>query len=258
MNDFAFEQGAALPNWPTKVTQARQRRYHAAAEIPADLFAGRVDPSVLANDTIHALSFTRNDDRQGLHAGQNLRLFEPIDFDEPLTLVGHVATVRQISKGKLTVTAFDYTRPDGSVPLRMEQISLQPDYDGMASKGGGGSTGLTAEGYDTVMQCDLTPEKVADYSFEFPTYYVHFRPEAAQVLGLRAPIAQGAMSLTWMLAALAQDGPFDSLAFESSFRQPIYWNDHVDVLRRGEVDFAVANGKGEICSLGRLTEIARS
>ncbi len=259
MKNTAFDlpTDGRLPNWPTSVSRQRQGRYHDAADVPAALFADRVDPSVLANDTILATGFMKREGRQGIHAGQTVRQREMISFDEPLILVGNVVSERQIAKGNLIIFGFDFTRPDGSVPLRSEIVSLQPDYGGMKAKGGGGETGVGSEAYDRVGGCQLSPEKVAGYSFEFPTYDVHFKLAAAELLGFRAPIAQGLMSLTWMLAAVAAEGAFHSIDFKTSFRQPIYWDDRVDVLADGRGKYACANGDGEVCSFGRLDEIGR-
>jgi hypothetical protein len=95
-----------------------------------------------------------------------------------------------------------------------------------------------------------------DYSFEFPDYLVHFDPAEAAAVGLRAPVAQGLMSLTWMTEALARDGAPRQLDIEASFRSPIYWDDRVDVLRDDKADLLVVRDEG-LCSRGHVLHAAR-
>ena len=254
---FSFAEGAALPDWPTAVSRERQRRYHAAAEIDSGDFADFVDPSILANDTILAAGFTKKKNVENLHAGQRVWQREPVRFDEPLLVKGRVDSARQTAKGTIVVTGYDFVRDDGSVPFRSENISFRPDPKAMRNKGGGGETGVGSDGYRKLFHCDLSPEKVGAYSFEFPTYAIHFVPAEAHALGLRAPIAQGLMSLTWMMGAIAVDGAFTAIRFDCSFRQPIFWDDAIDVLTDDDGKFAIANQRGEVCSFGTLLDMAR-
>lgn len=252
----ALAVGDPIRHWQTCVSRERQRQYHAAAEVAETLFADRVDPSVLANDTILAMRYMKWAGADGLHAGQRLQQFELVRFDEPLTLKGRVASARRIAKGQLSVIRFDFTRPDGSVPLVSEITSLRVDAAAM-QVAGGGQTGLKVSGQRQLAHKALTPERVAAYSAEFPEYVIHFEPAAARSIGLRAPIAQGLISLTWMLEAVARDGAFEAIDFAASFRQPIFWDDEVTILHDGAGGYFCANGAGEICSLGSLDQIAR-
>ena len=252
----ALAVGDPIRDWQTSVSRARQRQYHAAAEVAENLFADWVDPSILANDTILATRYMKLRGVDGVHAGQRVQQLEPVRFDEPLTLKGRVVSLKSISKGQLSVTRFDFIRPDGSVPVISEITSLKVDATAMQAAGGG-RTGLQVDGQRHLAHKNLSPERVAAYSAEFPTYVVHFEPEAARAIGLRAPIAQGLMSLTWMLEAVACDGAFEAIDFAAQFRQPIFWDDEVDILHDDARGYFCANGSGEICSRGSLDQIAR-
>ena len=94
-------------------------------------------------------------------------------------------SLKSISKGQLIVTRFDFIRPDGSVPVISEITSLKVDATAMQAAGGG-RTGLQVDGQRHLAHKILTPQRVAAYSAEFPTYVVHFEPEAAWRSGFRA------------------------------------------------------------------------
>jgi hypothetical protein len=249
--------GMALQDWPTVVTAERQASYHRAAELPEGLFGDFVDLSILANDTILATSYLKTEAVDGLHAGQRMRQVEPVRLDEPLTLKGRIGSIRETAKGNIVTYAFDFQRPDGSVPVTGELISFQVDPAAMRKKGAGKPVAADATGFVKVGHKVLRPELVGGYSFEFPGYLVHFDPEEAAAVGLRAPVAQGLMSLTWMMEAVARDGVPKAVNIAADFRSPIFWDDSIDVFSRGGDELMVAKADGSICSLGRVTDLVR-
>ena len=249
--------GMVLRDWPTVVTVERQARYHAAAEVPQDLFGDSVDLSILANDTILATSYLKNQAVDGLHAGQRMRQDEPVRLDEPLTLKGRIASIRATAKGNIVVYAFDFQRRDGSIPVTGELISFQVDPVAIRKTGAGKPVAADTAGFHTAGHKALRPELVAAYSFEFPSYLVHFDAGQAAAVGLRAPVAQGLMSLTWMMEAVARAGLPTAINIAADFRSPIFWDDSVDIFSRDEVELMVATSDGSICSLGRITDLVR-
>ena len=161
------------------------------------------------------------------------------------------------AKGNIVTYAFDFQRPDGSVPVTGELISFQVDPAAMRKKGAGKPVAADATGFVKVGHKVLRPELVGGYSFEFPGYLVHFDPEEAAAVGLRAPVAQGLMSLTWMMEAVARDGVPKAVNIAADFRSPIFWDDSIDVFSRGGDELMVAKADGSICSLGRVTDLVR-
>ncbi len=249
--------GMTLRDWPTVVTAQRQARYHAAAEVPQNLFGDVVDLSILANDTILATSYLKTEAVDGLHAGQRMRQHEPVRLDEPLTLKGRIASIRETAKGNIVTYAFDFQRPNGSVPVTGELISFQVDPAAMRKKGAGKPVTADTAGFTKVGHKVLRPELVGGYSFEFPGYLVHFDPKEAAAVGLPAPVAQGLMSLTWMMEAVAMDGVPKAINIAADFRSPIFWEDSVDIFSRAGTELMVAKTDGSICSLGRVSGLAR-
>ena len=250
-------EGMPLQDWPTVVTAQRQASYHAAAEMPGGLFGDMVDLSILANDTILATSYLKTEAVDGLHAGQRMIQKEPVYLDEPLTLKGRIAAIRQTGKGKILTYGFDFQRPDGSVPITGELISFQVDPAVMQKKGAGKPMVTNRDDFEKVCHKDLSPELVGGYSFEFPGYLVHFDPKEAASVGLRAPVAQGLMSLTWMREAVAKGGVAKAINSAADFRSPIFWDDSVDVFAKGDTDVLVTKADGSVCSLGRISDLVR-
>ena len=83
------------------------------------------------------------------------------------------------------------------------------------------------------------------------------RSAVATAIGLRAPIAQGLMSLSWMMEALARNGAPAELDILTEFRHPIFWEDRITVLARGEAAYQVRNAEARVCSIGRVRHLAR-
>ncbi|HZD26585.1 MAG TPA: MaoC family dehydratase [Alphaproteobacteria bacterium] len=248
-----FTVGMTLQEWPTIVTAERQQRYHDAAEVPEGLFGDVTDLSILANDTILATRYLKTEEVDGLHAGQRMQQAEPVRLGEPLTLKGRVAEVRPSSRGRFVTFAFDFVRLDGGVPVRGELVSFRPDR-AVRNEGSHDARAADLAGFEPVAEKHLTPERVGGYSFEFPDYRVHFDPAAAASVGLRAPVAQGLMSFTWITEALARDGVPREVAIGASFRRPLFWDDTARVLRRGR-EIVVVNGDGALCSRGEITHL---
>jgi acyl dehydratase len=243
-----LESGMQLRPWCAVVSAERQRRYHEAAEVPAGLFGDTADLSVLANDTILAMRYLKSTPMDGVHAAQRMRQLAPVRLDEPLTVRGRVVELRRAAKGLFTRTEFAFEDGHGAVKVRGELTYFRVDagarLDPPAIDAPFGRGGWTAAARKT-----LTPQRVADYSHEFPDYRVHFDPAVAASVGLGAPVAQGLMSFTWMMQAIAEQGLQERFALAAMFRRPIFWDESVEVLRRGD-ELAVAGADGRLRSSG--------
>jgi acyl dehydratase len=245
-----LQEGLLLQPWQTVVTPERQRRYHDAAEVPASLFRDTVDLSILANDTILAMRYLKRTPMDGLHAGQRMQRLAPVRFGEPLTVRGRVREVRRSPKGRFTHTAFSIEDATGAAKVLGEltyfnvdpQVSVAPAAVDRA---------FDSQGWTSIARVTLTPQRVAEYSHEFPTYRVHFDPEVAASVGLRTPVAQGLMSFTWMMRALAESGLPERFALSSSFRRPVFWDETVEILRRGS-ELAIVGDDARARSSGVL------
>jgi len=227
-----LEEGMSLQPWHTSVTPARQRRYHEAAEVPSGLFGDAVDVSILANDTILAMRYLKKTPMDGLHAGQRMQQLAPVRLGEPLVVRGRVREVRRSPKGRFTHTAFSIESALGTPKVLGELTYFNVDPQARVAPASVDAA-FDRSGWTSLARVSLTPQKVAEYSHEFPTYRVHFDPEIAASVGLRAPVAQGLMSFTWMTMALAKEGLPERFSVSASFRRPVFWDETIEVLRRG-------------------------
>ena len=245
-----LEEGLLLRSWQTVVTEERQRRYHEAAEVPPGFFGDTADLSILANDTIRAMRYLKRAPMDGLHAGQRMEQLFPVRLGEPLTLHGRVARLRQTAKGRFATTAFVVEDAGGTARAHGELHYFRVNA-GARVEPAGVDGRLDREGWTRIARKALTPQRVAAYSSEFPDYRVHFDPEVAATVGLRAPVAQGLMSFTWMMQAVAEGGLPERFALSATFRRPIFWDEAVEVLRRG-AELAVVGADGSLRSTGAL------
>lgn len=240
--------GYDLPVWQTVVDAARQDRYHRAAGVDGALHGGHVDLSVLANDCLHgarprdALGATR------LHAGVRVRQASPIPLGAPLTVRARVDALIPAKRGRYIMIDFAFETADGAVPARIEHRSLILDPEPPADPAPPRPAPMPTEGWRPLRRVQLTPEMVTGYSAEFPHLEGHHDPEAAARIGMRAPIAQGLMGFTLLLAELARLGAARSFDVEARFVRPIFWDDALDLEAAGETAFRALNPAGKTAS----------
>ena len=245
-----LEEGLLLRPWNTAVTAERQRRYHDAAEVPAGLFGDTVDLSILANDTILAMRYLKTTPMDGLHAGQRMQQLSPVRLGEPLTVRGRVGGLRRTARGRFAITAFAIEDSSGAPKALGELTYFRVDPEARIEPAGVDGP-FIRNGWASVARKALTPQRIASYSHEFPDYRVHFDPQVAAAVGLRAPVAQGLMSFTWMMQAIAVRGLPGRFALSTTFRRPIFWDEAIEVLRRGE-ELAVVGEDGRQRSSGAI------
>ena len=227
-----LEEGLLLQPWLSVVSAERQRRYHDAAEVPRGLFGDKVDLSILANDTILAMRYLKKTQMDGLHAGQRMQQLALVRIGEPLTVRGRVRQVRDTPKGRFQHTEFAFEDEKGAIKVTGELTYFRVNPTAKVAPAAVDSA-FVREGWTSVARMTLTPERVAEYSREFPSYKVHFDPEIAASVGLRVPVAQGLMSFTWMMRAIAEGGLPGRFTLAATFRRPVFWDETVEVLRRG-------------------------
>lgn len=247
--------GFDLPEWPTVVDEARQAKYHASAGIEPGLYGDVVDASVLANDCLHgarpkdALGATR------LHAGVRVRQSAPVPLGAPLTVRARVAGLEPAPRGRYISIDFRFCLADGAAPIRIDHRSLildPPDADAARAAAGMGGRAKPAPqavaGFEALGKVQLTPEMVSGYSFEFPHLAGHHDPQAAAEIGMRAPIAQGLMGFTILLAARRRMAAARAFDVEARFVRPIFWDDALSIEARGTKDLRALNPGGKPAS----------
>jgi len=253
-----LQAGLRLDDYACTATPQRQRAYHAAAGVDTAAFADMADPSVLANDCIHATRALKGRDDVNLHLWQRVVQQAPVRLGEPLRLAGRLAAVEPARRGLRSIFAADFVRPDGSRPLACEMGTLHVDPAAAQAAPPGGTPAEPADlaGWKELSTVALTADRVRAYSFEFPDYAFHFEPAVAARAGLPAPVAQGLMSLTLMTGAIWAEGAPARLDLEVRFLRPAFWGDRVTLWRRGAEYLCVKPG-GEAVSRGVVHALER-
>ena len=215
--------GYTLPAWETTVDRARQTAYHGAAGIEPGLYGEAIDASVLANDCLHG---ARPRDALGakrLHVGVRVRQTAPVPLGTHLQVRAAVETLEPVPRGRMIGIGFAFETEPGTAPIRIEHQSLI--LDGASPKNATAKPASPEEDFETIRRLQLTPEMVSGYSFEFPHLEGHHDPEAAKRIGMRAPIAQGLMGFTLLLAERWRLGPAEAIDVTARFLRPIFWDD---------------------------------
>lgn len=240
--------GYELAEWQTVVDAERQNRYHATAGVDGRLYGDMVDASVLANDCLHgarpkeALGATR------LHAGVRVRQSAAVPLGAPFTVRATVAALEPAPRGTYISIDFAFCLADGTTPIRIDHRSLILDPTGVNAAPSGPRAKpkpLAGEGFKPLGEIQLTPAMVSGYSFEFPHLTGHHDPEAAAEIGMRAPIAQGLMGFTILLAARMRLGPAKTFDVEARFLRPVFWDDALRLEARGTDTLRALNADGK-------------
>ncbi|MDP6346006.1 MAG: MaoC/PaaZ C-terminal domain-containing protein [Alphaproteobacteria bacterium] len=223
--------GYVFDEWRTSVGRERQERYHQGAEIDDSLYRDFADPSILANDCLHGARPKDDLGATRLHYGARLRQAAPIRSDQELLVRAEVASVAPVRRGRLITIAFAFVDTDGGVPVRIDHQSLIVDADDAkaGAAGQGKSTAPDDRAFVSLARKQMTPRGVRQFSHEFPHLRSHHEPEAAAAIGMRAPIAQGLMSLTNMLEQLSLEGPPRAVDIAVRFLRPIFWDEEIDI-----------------------------
>jgi len=241
--------GHRLAEWETSVDRARQDRYHAAAGIRTSLYGDFVDASVLANDCLHG---ARPRDALGakrLHAGVRVRQTAPVPLGAPLAVKASVQDIVPARRGRYIHIDFRFEDMAGDTPIRIDHRSLildlpPPERDVSAKA----APPTPQSAFRPLRRVQLTPEMVSGYSFEFPHLEGHHDPEAAARIGMRAPIAQGLMGFTLLLAERLAMGGASRFDVEASFLRPIFWDDALSLEADGDDRLRALNPAGKPAS----------
>ena len=127
----------------------------------------------------------------------------------------------------MIVIDFAFEQEPGDAPVLVEHQSLI--LDGASPPNAKSKPQAVAHDFRTLKQVQLTPEMVSGYSFEFPHLEGHHDPEAARRIGMRAPIAQGLMGFTLLLAERMALGAAQAFDVQARFLRPIFWDEALEL-----------------------------
>ena len=202
-----------------------------ACDIDASRHAGNADPSLLCIDGIVAVrrSKVRTPDRL-IHVEQRLDVKAAVTVDEKLAVRAKIEQVDQTKEGERAVVSLEFLRTDGTTVAiaRTTSLTADPNWlrDVPAHKGD------PRAGFKLVSRKLLNAGKVQAYSEETGNR-LHFDPAFAVRYGLRAPVANPLMTLTWAYEALSAEAAPMPVSLHAPFHSPLFWDDGVDILTLG-------------------------
>ena len=125
--------------------------------------------------------------------------------------------------------AFEFSNRDGAVVATAWATTLAAEpvwwRDVPAFKGD------PRAGWKLVARKLLNGAKVQAYAEDLGAR-LHFDPAFSVRYGLRAPLANSLMAMTWAVEAISAQGLPVAFEINSRFLQPLHWDDGVDVLVR--------------------------
>ena len=240
MSEPPRNAGDRLPPFETAIARARQAHYHDCCEVDGALYGDRADISILGNDCFRAYNAAGLEIDGRIHLTQCLIRHTNVAVDTPLVVRGRIATAERAPKGRRLLYVFDIHGPDGAVAVTSEMGILEADAAALLDRPAASArTARPAEstaGLVPLARKQLTPERVMGYSEEVGNR-IHFEPAFAHALGYRAPIAQGQMSITWMMEAVEAAGAPERLELSARFPRPLFWDDCVEIRGGGGTGF---------------------
>lgn len=230
VEDAKTAVGTSLPVGEATITRVRQRRMLAACDVDPARYGGRADPSLLCIDCILAIrrSKVRTPDRL-VHLEQHLELKAEVKLDEKLGVRAKVEKVEQTKDGERALAVFEFFRGDGTAVAiaRTATLANEPSW----LRESGAAKGDPRAGWKLLGRKLLSAGKAQAYSEETGNR-LHFDPAFAVRYGLRAPVANPLMSLTWAFEALSANGVPATGRVSARFPAALFWDDGVDVLVR--------------------------
>ncbi len=231
--DLPTVAGTSLTIADATVSKARQRRMLAACDVDPGPLGATADASLLGIDCMMAIrkSKVRAPDKL-IHLEQRIQVHTPFAVDEKLGVRAKVEHVEQTPGGEKARAVFDFLGRDGAVVAAATATTLvaEPSWlrDAPAFRGD------PRAGHKLVARRLLNATKVQAYSEEANSR-LHFDPAFAVRNGLRAPVANALMTVTWALEACRAAGAASgAFTLTARFQSPLFWDDGVDVLVREE------------------------
>lgn len=222
---------------------AQAEALKACAVDPA-VWDGLAEPTLWGNDGFRAMSAAGQGIDGYIHVEQHLTLTGAVALGETVTFSGETVSNEEVPRGRRIVQRFTVRRGDGSTAVVSEHVRLLPDLEKMGARPGGSAR---AEDLPTerIAEKTLTPEAVKTYSRPVGNE-IHFDPNFAARYGYRAPLAQGLMTMTWMVAQVADRlRAAPTVRLVARFRRPVFWDDALTLVGARDEDGALVR----LCAL---------
>jgi len=211
-----------------------------AADVDPAPYGEWCEPGLFGLDCFSAMVAAGNDIDGYVFVGQTCRQIRALPLGAPLTMSGHVRERRVVRGGLCVVDVFRVSDASGAVCWESELTGLLVDE--AARHLAGDATGrvikrdaVSAGPWQLVQEKVLTPQKVRDFSEDVGNL-IHFDEAYAQRHGFRAPLAQGVMSATWLISALARETRPSAFDVDIRFMRPVFWDSPASLWRAPAAD----------------------
>ena len=221
----SFVPGFRFPDRVVTRSAGYQRERLAACGVDPAVLGGVAEPVLWALEGFRSMTAAGQDIDGYVHVEQRLRHAVAVALGETVTVRGVTVGLGAAPRGRHLVQRFEVVRADGVVAAIAEHVGLLPDPARM--RVGGSAGAVDAEAPQTLAEKVLSPGQVRVFSGDVGNQ-IHFDPAFAARLGYRAPLAQGLMTMLWMVGRLAEEtGPSVPLAVTARFRRPVFWDDRM-------------------------------
>ncbi len=231
----SFEPGFRFPDRRLLRNPDYQAERLTACGVDPGVWGGVAEPVLWALEGFRSMTEAGQDIDGYVHVEQRLQQLEAVSVGEPVTVRGVTVALDPVPRGRHLVQRFDVVRDDGTVAVVAEHVGLMPDPARMG--GGGGATAQPEpDALEMLAEKRLTPDQVRVFSGDVGNE-IHFDPAFAARFGYRAPLAQGLMTMLWMVGRLAEEaGPAAALEVTAPFRRPVFWDDRMLLMGRRGAD----------------------
>lgn len=226
--------GFRFPDRTVVLRASYQRQRMIASGVDPEIWGGVGDPVLWALEGFRSMTAVGQDIDGYVHVEQRLRQAEPVPLGETVTIRGATVALDPVPRGRHLVQRFEVVRADGDVALTAEHVGLLPDPARMGG-GAGHPAEMAGSALEALAEKTLTPDQVRVFSGDVGNE-IHFNPGFAARYGYRAPLAQGLMTMLWMLGRVVADqGAPTALDVTARFRRPVFWDDAMMLMgRRGD------------------------
>jgi len=261
------EAGARFPDEVLDISAEYQEAMLDFSEIDPALYAGEVEPGLIARRPISVIGgalFDHHPERGYVHTVQTFERLLPIPQGEPIRMSGSFTKIDEHPRGWIMHGRFEFRRADGELALVVSPSALMADPErntaAPAPKGGPAPTAderraeLAAAGWTTLHAKTCTPVRVVGYCGKTRNL-IHTDPEYAQGFGFRAPITAGNQMVEWHLEAARLSNIGERFGGSVTLQRPVFWDDPLEVMTRrvdGALEVAVVKDDGRVANRGRF------
>ncbi|MER1966744.1 hypothetical protein [Castellaniella sp. GW247-6E4] len=228
--------GFRYPDRIVSHAQAWQHERLLASDVDPACYGDIAEAGLFGLDCFAAMVEAGHDIDGYLFIDQTLVLERPPRLDEPLVLSGQVDRLVPVRRGLLAEETYRLRDQAGAlcIETRLRGIvaPLPADVATNALEPMPARSPVPADGWIQIESKQLTPEKVRAFSEDVGND-LHFDPVAARAYGFRAPLAQGVMSVVYLLGALATQAPARRMNVHIEFLRPVFWDSPVTLWQHG-------------------------